>query len=222
MYTPVCIMCRIILCHALLFSVCYTCIYMCVRCVWYMYVQCRYSDLCTLGNVHVHVYACTNVHVYLLVQKYLLLFLCTAQSALLIMDSEGYISLYTLPDLRLICREDCVDATDAVGQRNFVCSSVGVILHQRSPSEFTRDSLTEEARLEVNFSVPLKTVTPLKLTPATSRNNLVDQLPTPLDMQVMQSSITTRELYIQATYNVYVHVCVSWSVLMYTYIHVGS
>jgi lethal(2) giant larvae protein len=108
----------------------------------------------------------------------------SAQSALLIMDSEGYISLYTLPDLRLICREDCVDATDAVGQRNFVCSSVGVIVHQRSPSEFTRDSLTEEARLEVNFSVPLKTVTPLKLTPATSRNNLVDQLPTPLDMQM--------------------------------------
>ena len=109
---------------------------------------------------------------------------CTAQSALLIMDNEGYVSVYTLPDLRLICREDCVDASDAVGQRNFVSSSTGVILHQRSPSEFTRDSLTEEGRLEVNFSVPLKTVTPLKLTPTTPKHNLVDQLPTPLDIQV--------------------------------------
>ena len=139
-----------------------------------------------------HGHICT-VYIYIVKQTSCIFhFLCpfstfslsTAQSALLIMDSEGYISLYTLPDLRLICREDCVDATDAVGQRNFVCSSIGVILHQRSPSEFTRDSLTEEGRLEVNFSVPLKTVTPLKLTPATSRNNLVDQLPTPLDMQV--------------------------------------
>ena len=100
------------------------------------------------------------------------------------MDSEGYTSLYTLPDLRLISHEDCVDATDAVGQRNFVCSAAGVILHQRSPSEFARDSLTEEGRLEINFSVPLKTVTPLRLTPASSKNNLVDQLPTPLDVQV--------------------------------------
>lgn len=108
----------------------------------------------------------------------------SAQSALLIMDNEGYVSVYTLPDLRLICREDCVDASDAVGQRNFVSSSTGVILHQRSPSEFTRDSLTEEGRLEVNFSVPLKTVTPLKLTPTTPKHNLVDQLPTPLDIQM--------------------------------------
>ena len=105
------------------------------------------------------------------------------------MDSEGYISVYTLPDLRLICREDCVDATNAVGQRNFVCSSVGVILHQKSPSEFTRDSLTEEGRLEVNFSVPLKTVTPLRLTPASSKHLLVDDLPTPLDIQVPTEGI---------------------------------
>ncbi|CAI8051354.1 LLGL scribble cell polarity complex component 2 [Geodia barretti] len=112
---------------------------------------------------------------------------CTEEgikSALLIMDSEGYISVYTLPDLKLICRDDCVDATDAVGQRNFACSSVGVILHQRSPSEFARESLTEEGRLEVGFSVPLKTVTPLVLTPQTPKHELVDQLPTPLDIKV--------------------------------------
>lgn len=101
------------------------------------------------------------------------------------MDSEGYISVYTLPDLMLVCREDCVDPSDAVGQRNFVCSSMGVILHQSAPSEFARDSLTEEARLEVKFSVPLKTVTPLKLTPTTPKHDLVDQLPTPLDIKVL-------------------------------------
>ena len=100
------------------------------------------------------------------------------------MDSEGYISVYTLPDLRLICREDCVDSSDAVGQQNFVSSSAGVILHQSSPSEFMRDSITEEGRLEINFSVPLKTVTPLKLTPMTPKHELVDQLPTPLDIKV--------------------------------------
>ena len=100
------------------------------------------------------------------------------------MDNEGYISVYTLPDLKLISREDCVDATDAVGQRNFVCSSIGAILHQRSPSEFARDSLTEQARMETGFSVPLKTVTPLKLTPQTPKHELVDQLPTPLDIKV--------------------------------------
>ena len=105
------------------------------------------------------------------------------------MDSEGYISVYTLPDLKLICRDDCVDATDAVGQRNFACSSVGVILHQRSPSEFARESLTEEGRLEVGFSVPLKTVTPLVLTPQTPKHELVDQLPTPLDIKVSTALI---------------------------------
>ena len=109
-----------------------------------------------------------------------------AQSALLIMDSEGYISVYTLPELKLVCREDCVDATDAVGQRNFVSSSDGVVLHQRSPSEFSRESITEEGRLGVGFSVPLKTVTPLKLTPQTPKHELVDQLPTPLDIKVRQ------------------------------------
>ena len=123
----------------------------------------------------------TDIQLSLLVHSH---FPYAAQSALLIMDSEGYVSVYTLPDLRLVCREDCVDASDAVGQQNFVSSSVGVILHQRSPSEFSRDSLTEEGRLEVNFLVPLKTVTPLMLTPTTPKHNLVDQLPTPLDVQV--------------------------------------
>lgn len=100
------------------------------------------------------------------------------------MDSEGYISVYTLPDLRLVCREDCVDASDAVGQRNFVCSSIGVILHQRSPSEFARDSITVEGKLNIDFVVPRKTVTPLMLTPTTPKHNLVEELPSPLEVQV--------------------------------------
>ena len=85
------------------------------------------------------------------------------------MDSEGYISIYALPDLKLLYREDCVDASDAMGQRNMVCSPQGVLLHQRSPSEFTHGSVTEEARMEFHFSLPSKHITPLALTPTTSK-----------------------------------------------------
>ena len=110
-----------------------------------------------------------------------------AQSALLIMDSEGYISIYTLPDLQLICREDCVDASNAVGQKIFICTPIGLILHQRSPSEFTRESITEESKLNIDFSVPLKTVTPLMLTPTTPKHNLVEELPSPIEAQVRRN-----------------------------------
>ena len=33
---------------------------------------------------------------------------------MLIMDSEGYISIYNLPELKLVYKENCVDASDAV------------------------------------------------------------------------------------------------------------
>lgn len=62
------------------------------------------------------------------------------------------------------------------GQRHFVCSTVGVVLHQKSPSEFIRASLTDLARLvivtichclsekifrlDVQFSLPVKVSTP--------------------------------------------------------------
>ena len=36
------------------------------------------------------------------------------QSAMLVMDSEGYVSLYSLPELKLVYKENCVDAADAV------------------------------------------------------------------------------------------------------------
>ena len=36
------------------------------------------------------------------------------QSSLLIMDSEGNIAIYSLPELKLIYKENCVDAADAV------------------------------------------------------------------------------------------------------------
>eukprot|EP00731_Ephydatia_muelleri_P029308 Em0020g952a len=76
----------------------------------------------------------------------------TGQSAMLLMDSSGNISVYNLPDLRLVYKESCVDSADAIGQRHFVCGTNGVLLHQRSPSEFMRGSVTEESRLEMQFS----------------------------------------------------------------------
>ena len=86
------------------------------------------------------------------------------------MDSEGFISIYNLPDMKLLYKEDCVDASDAVGQRNFVMGSDGLLLHQRSPSEFTRGSVTEQARLEFHFSLPSKRVTQLHLAPNTPKS----------------------------------------------------
>lgn len=100
----------------------------------------------------------------------LLLSVCSGHSAILIMDSEGYISVYSLPDLKLLYKEDCVDASDAMGQRNFVVSPDGTLLHQRSPSEFTRGSVTEESRMEFHFSLPAKHISPLMLTPNTPKS----------------------------------------------------
>ena len=91
----------------------------------------------------------------------------TGQSGLLVMDSNGFVSVYSLPDLKLLYKEDCVDASDAVGQRHFDCSRLGVLIHQRSPSEFTRGSITEEAKMEFHFNLPAKHVTPLLLPPNT-------------------------------------------------------
>lgn len=72
------------------------------------------------------------------------------------MGSDGFLSTYTLPELKLVCKEDCVDASDAFGQRNFALTSQGLFLHLRSPSEFTRGSMTSQARMTFNFSVPSK------------------------------------------------------------------
>ena len=100
----------------------------------------------------------------------LLYFNTTGQSAVLVIDSEGYITVYSLPDLKQILRENCVDATDAMAQRNFVVSHNGVLLHQRSPSEFTRGSVTDEARMEFHFSLPTKHISPLMLTPKSPKS----------------------------------------------------
>ena len=94
----------------------------------------------------------------------------SGQSAMLIIDSEGYISIYSLPDLKLFFKENCLDASDAMGQRNFVVSLDGVLLHQRSPSEFTRGSVTEEAKMEFRFSLPTKHISPLMLTPKSPKS----------------------------------------------------
>ena len=91
-------------------------------------------------------------------------------SAILTMGSDGFVSVYSLPDLKLIYKEDCVDASDAIGQRNFTMARNGTLLHQRSPSEFTRGSMTEDARLEFRFSLPSKHISPLMLTPNTPKS----------------------------------------------------
>ena len=91
-------------------------------------------------------------------------------SAILTMGSDGFVSVYSLPDLKLIYKEDCVDASDAIGQRNFTMARNGTLLHQRSPSEFTRGSMTEDARLEFHFSLPSKHISPLMLTPNTPKS----------------------------------------------------
>ncbi len=85
------------------------------------------------------------------------------------MGSDGFVSLYSLPELKLICKEDCVDASDAVGQRNFVISPQGLLLHQSSPSEFTRGSISEHARMEFSFSLPYKNISKLVLAPNTPK-----------------------------------------------------
>jgi len=83
------------------------------------------------------------------------------------MGSDGYLSVFSLPDLRMIYKEDCVDSTDAIGQRNLTLARNGTLIHQRSPSEFTRGSVTEDARLDFRFSLPTKHISPLVLTPNT-------------------------------------------------------
>ena len=78
--------------------------------------------------------------------------MCTGQSNILLMDSEGFITIYSLPELKLVYRENCVDSTDAIGQRSFRCTQNGLVVYQRSPSEFTHGSITEECRVDMLFS----------------------------------------------------------------------
>lgn len=44
----------------------------------------------------------------------ILLLLLLGQSVMLIMDNEGNVGLYSIPELTLIHKENCVDASDAV------------------------------------------------------------------------------------------------------------
>lgn len=98
------------------------------------------------------------------------MYFASGQSGILVVDSEGFLTIYSLPDLKQIFRENCIDASDAMGQRNFVVSHDGILLHQRSPSEFTRGSVTEEARMEFHFSLPTKHISPLMLTPKSPKS----------------------------------------------------
>ena len=44
----------------------------------------------------------------------IILLLLLGQSVMLIMDNEGNVGLYSIPELTLIHKENCVDASDAV------------------------------------------------------------------------------------------------------------
>lgn len=100
----------------------------------------------------------------------------TGQSFLVLMCSDGFVSMYSLPELKLVCREDCVDASDAFGQRNFTVTSRGLFVHLRSPSEFTRGSITEQARMNLHFSIPTKSTSKLALQHTTPKSLSKDQL----------------------------------------------
>lgn len=95
-------------------------------------------------------------------------------SFLLLMCSDGFVSVYSLPELKLICKEDCVDASDAFAQRNFSMTSNGLFVHLRSPSEFTRGSIAEQARMAYHFSVPNKHISAVATPPKSSSKGPTD------------------------------------------------
>ena len=70
----------------------------------------------------------------------------------MILDTEGHIHVFGLPDLKPLYKAWCLDGADAVGQRSFIATHSGLALHMRSPSEFARLALTEEARAGMKFS----------------------------------------------------------------------
>ena len=86
------------------------------------------------------------------------------------MGSDGFVCVYTLPELKLVCKEDCVDAADAVGQRNFSLTQHGLIVHMRSPSEFTRAAINDESKMEFHFSIPCKSMDKFVLGPSTPKS----------------------------------------------------
>lgn len=86
------------------------------------------------------------------------------------MGSDGFVCVYTLPELKLVSKQDCVDAADAVGQRNFALTQRGLLLHMRSPSEFSRGSISEQCRMEFHFVIPSKSIDKLVLESSTLRS----------------------------------------------------
>ena len=86
------------------------------------------------------------------------------------MGSDGFVCIFTLPDLKLVSKEDCVDAADAVGQRHFALTQQGLFLHMRSPSELTRGSISEQMKMEQHFVIPSKKIDKLVLGPCTPKS----------------------------------------------------
>ncbi len=92
------------------------------------------------------------------------------QSFIGIMGSDGYVCIYTLPELKLVSKEDCVDAADAVAQRNFSITQRGLLVHMRSPSEISRGAITDECKMEFHFTIPCKSMDKFVLGPSTPKS----------------------------------------------------
>lgn len=114
------------------------------------------------------------------------------------MGSDGFVSVYSLPELKLIFKEDCVDASDAFGQRNFCLTPHGLFIHLRSPSEFTRGSLSEQARMNLCFSLPSKYTNKSVLTPSSPKPSIDDPV---RDVSVV--SLVCCELSISSYFLIY-------------------
>ena len=86
------------------------------------------------------------------------------------MGTDGFVCIYSLPELKLMTKYDCVDASDAVGQRNFTITQHGLFVHMRSPSELSRGSISDESRTDDHFSIPCKSMDKFVLGPSTSKS----------------------------------------------------
>jgi len=86
------------------------------------------------------------------------------------MGTDGFVCIYSLPELKLMSKYDCVDASDAVGQRNFTLTQLGLFVHLRSPSELSRGTIGEESKTDIQFTIPCKSMDKFVLGPSTSKS----------------------------------------------------
>lgn len=64
------------------------------------------------------------------------------------LDNEGQVSVYALPDMRLLFRNPIVESTDVRAQKSFCITPSGHILSQCSQLQFQKYSLLETSRFQ--------------------------------------------------------------------------